>query len=57
MQLTKIPKEKVEELYKDEPTWLAVADLFAVLIHDANSFSHSFHICKYLEQRNMEELY
>ena len=40
MQLTKIPKEKVEELYKDEPTWPTVADLFVFLIHDADSFSH-----------------
>jgi len=41
MQLTKIPKEKkVEELYEDEPTWPTVADLFVVLIHDADSFSH-----------------
>lgn len=40
MQLTKIPTEEVEELYEDEPTWPKVADLFVVLIHDADSFSH-----------------
>ena len=41
MRLTKLPKEnKAEELYENEPTWSTVADLFDVLIHDADAFSH-----------------